>query len=347
MSPTRPPKTPHERPLPTFPQAGRTLRTLGRAALISAALVGVVGSVAPSRVEAAIVERIVAIVGERAILLSDLRLRSRPFLTRAYDQYPEGPQRAAATSQIYKVVLDRMVEEELEDEAARRAGITVTSEEVDQALERVAIQNGLSPAVILAEAQSSGMTTEQYRDELRRQVLQAKIGNVRLQSRVKIGESDLRAAYHALIREERMQLPQRTLRLVLPGGGTPAAEAQAQKRADELAQRALAGEDFRELVRNYGVAPGSGLAEARPPMQEPEEIQRATLALEVGGISRPVRVAGVIMILQVLERAPSSLPPFEEIKEAVHERVYMEKMARVRKHWLDGLRRRTYVEIRM
>ena len=70
---------------------------------------------------AAIVERIVAIVGERAILLSDLRQRSRPFLARAYDQYPEGPQRAAATSQIYKVVLDRMVEEELEDEAAKRA----------------------------------------------------------------------------------------------------------------------------------------------------------------------------------------------------------------------------------
>jgi len=296
---------------------------------------------------AAIVERIVAIVGERAILLSDLRQRSRPFLARAYDQYPEGPQRAAATSQIYKVVLDRMVEEELEDEAAKRAGITVTGEEVDQALERVAMQNGMSPAAIMAEARGSGLTTEMYREELRRQVLQAKIGSIRLQSRVKIAESDLRAAYHALVRDERMQLPQRTLRLALPAGRTPAEEARAQKLADDLVRRAAAGEDFRELVQKYGTAPGTGLAEARPPLQEPEEIRRATLGLEVGGVSRPVRVAGVLMILQVLERAPSSVPPFDEVKDAVHERVYMEKMARVRKHWLDALRRRTYVEIRM
>jgi len=305
-------------------------------------LSGLAGSV-----QAAIVERIVAVVGDRAILLSDLRQRSRPFLARAYDQYPEGPQRAAATSQIYKVVLDRMVEEELEDEAARRAGISVTSEEVDQAIERIAMQNGLSPAAILAEARNSGLTTEQYRDELRRQVLQSKIGAIRLQGRVKIEESDLRAAYHALVREERMQLPQRTLRLVLPGGGTATAEGRAQKQAEALVQRALAGEDFRELVQQYGAKPGSGLAEARPPMQEPEEIQRATLGLEVGGVSRPVRIGGAIVILQVLERAPSTLPPYDEIKDAVHERVYMEKMARVRKHWLDGLRRRTYVEIRM
>ena len=60
-----------------------------------------------------------------------------------------------------------------------------------------------------------------------------------------------------------------------------------------------------------------------------------------------MRIAGVIMILNVLERAPSTLPPYDEVKDAVHERVYMEKMARVRKHWLDALRRRTFVEIRM
>jgi peptidyl-prolyl cis-trans isomerase SurA len=313
-----------------------------RAVLLLLACLATAGSAS-----AAIVERIVAIVGERAILLSDLRQRSRPFLARAYDQYPEGPQRAAATSQIYKVVLDRMVEEELEDEAAKRAGIAVTGEEVDQALERVAMQNGMSPAAIMAEARGSGLSTEQYREELRRQVLQAKIGSIRLQSRVKIEESDLRAAYHALVREERMQLPQRTLRLALPVGTTAAQEARAQKLADDLVRRAAAGEDFRELVQKYGTAPGTGLAEARPPLQEPEEIRRATLGLDVGGVSRPVRVAGVLMILQVLERAPSSVPPFDEVKDAVHERVYMEKMARVRKHWLDSLRRRTYVEIRM
>lgn len=303
-------------------------------------------SVLSSVSSAAIVERIVAVVGERAILLSDLRQRSRPFLVRVHQQYPEGPQRAAATSQVYKVVLGRMVEEELEEEAARRAGVTVTSQDVDDAIERVALQNGLTKAAILSEARQSGLTTEQYRDEIRRQLVQAKVSNLRLQGRVKIGESDLRAAYRALVREERLSLPQRTMRLALDAGDSQESEKQALKLAERLSERAQAGEDFRALVQEYGKV-GSGLAEAKPPFQEPEAIQRATLGLEVGETSKPVRLGQAVVVLQVLERSPSTLPPYAEVHDLMQERVYSEKMAKVRRHWLDGLRRRTHVEIRM
>jgi peptidyl-prolyl cis-trans isomerase SurA len=205
----------------------------------------------------------------------------------------------------------------------------------------------MSPGAILAEAKTSGMTVTQYREELRRQVLQAKLGGLRLQGRIQIDETDLRNAYERLVREERMQLPQRTVRLAIPAGSTPQQEAEAKKLADSLSERARNGEDFQALVQRYGQGPSSGLAAPRPPLQEPPEIQRASLSLKVGETSRPIHLGDELVIVHILERDPSSLPSYEEAMMPLQERVYMEKMTEARRRWLDGLRRRTHVEIRM
>lgn len=296
---------------------------------------------------AAIVERIVAVVGQRAILLTDIQERSLPILLRVYSQVPEGPQRAAASSQVYEAILKKMVDEELEETAASKAGVAVTTTEIDEALARVARQNNLTVNQILSEAKRSGMSVEAYREELRRQLLQAKMGQLRLSGRVQVTESDLRAAYKRLQMQERMQVTQRTLRLRVYGGNNEQEQLAQKKLADSLADRAEAGEDFRELIEKYATRAGSGLAAPAPPLQEPKNIQRATMSLEVGEISRPVKDGGDWVIVQVIERPPSELPPYEEVRQEVQQQVYMEKMTTAREHWLEGLRRRTHVDIRL
>jgi len=324
-----------------------------RSALLLAAAVGLV--VAPlglclapvPHAQANTVERVVAVVGEQAILLSDLRERARPFLIRVYEGVPAGPQQAAALAQVYEVVLGRMVEEELEDVAASKAGIVVTAQEIDEALRRVATQNNLSVQAVLSEAKRSGMAIQQYRDELRRQVLQAKLVNVRLQGRIRVTESDIKAAYRRIELEERMRAPQRTLRLVLPAGRTEAEQQKQQALAERLSDRARAGADLQTLIDEQPPFPGSGLYPERPPVQEPSAVQRASLALSVGEVSRPVRVNDTLVVFQVTERPPTQLPPLEEARDALNQRVYMEKMAKAREQWLAGLKRRTHIEIRM
>jgi peptidyl-prolyl cis-trans isomerase SurA len=322
-----------------------------RAPLIFALALGLSASAATSLVErtaqAAIVERIVAIVGDQAILLSDLRERARPFLLRVYESVPPGPQQAAAITQVYEVVLGRMVEEELEDAAASKAGIVVTSQEIDEALKRVATQNNISVGAVLAEAKRSGMNPQQYRDEMRRQVLQAKLVNVRLQGRIRVTDSDLHAAYKRIETEERLRSPQRTLRLVLPYGRGEAEQKKQLALAESLSSRARASGDLQPIIDEQPPFPGSGAYPEKPPAQEPAPIQRTSLSLDVGEISRPVRVGDTWLIFQVTERPPTQLPPFEEVREPLSQRVYMEKMAKAREHWIAGLKRRTHVEIRM
>ena len=44
-----------------------------------------------------VAERVVAVVGEHAILLSDMHQRARPFLLQIHQKVPPGAQQAAAT----------------------------------------------------------------------------------------------------------------------------------------------------------------------------------------------------------------------------------------------------------
>jgi peptidyl-prolyl cis-trans isomerase SurA len=301
---------------------------------------------------ATVVERIVAIVGEHAILLSDLRERAEPFLGQIHQQVPQGAQRNAAISQLYKGLLQKMVDEEIEQRAAVQAKVTVTPREVDDALARVAAQNGVTVEKLLSEARRSGLDDTAYRDELRRQLLQTKLINVRLQGRIRVTEDDLQKAYRAIELEEREKLAFRAAWIVVGvREGLSPADARARRTlAERIAREAERG-DFAALARTHsddgatqssgGVLPYSRLEET-PPV-----LRRVLASLEVERVAGPVPVPGGYAILKLLEREASTLPDFEEAREELAQRVYLEKMTQARRTWLDSLRRQQHVEVRL
>src|SRR5258708_16652869 len=95
----------------------------------SIALAVPVGVFAPAAY-GTVAERVVAVVGDHAILLSDMRQRARPYLARIQTMYPPGAQQAAAQSQLYKDLLQRMVDERVEQQPAEKAHITVTTDDI-------------------------------------------------------------------------------------------------------------------------------------------------------------------------------------------------------------------------
>jgi peptidyl-prolyl cis-trans isomerase SurA len=316
------------------------------ALLAATALFGSVAVTQPAR--ATVVERVVAVVGERAILLSDLRRRAQPYLLQMQQTVPAGAQRNAAISQLYKALVERMVDEELEQRAAAQAKVVVTEREVEAALGRVAAQNNISVEKLLTEAKRTGMEPGQYRDELRRQLLQAKLINVRLQGRIRVTEDDLKSAYRKLVLEERERLPFRAAWVYLPGSGDP-------KQQRELAERvatAARTTEFSELARRYSEDQATrnqgGVLAATRLEQVPPAMRRALLALDVGESSGVLSLGGGgYAVLKLLSREESQLPDYETARAELGERVYVEKMNQARRTWLDNLRRQHHVEVRL
>ncbi|HEX2673111.1 MAG TPA: peptidylprolyl isomerase, partial [Polyangiaceae bacterium] len=308
----------------------------------SAAVLGVALSALVSHsAQATVVERVVAVIGDRAILLSDLKARAQPFLVQVTQGVQPGAQRSAAISQVYKGVLDKIVDEELEERVAIQAKVTVTSKEIDDAVARVAAQNQIPVSKLLSEAAKTGVTEPQYRDELRRQLLQAKLVNVRLQGRIRVTEEDLKLAYRKIVLEERQKLSEKVAVIRIPANG-----GSARALAERVAEAARS-QDFAQLARQFSQDPSTREAGGQLPEGKPSElppaIGRTSLALEVGESSQVVRAGDEFLIVRVNSRAPSQLPTFDEARRELGDRVYMDKMGQARRTWLDGLRRRNHV----
>jgi peptidyl-prolyl cis-trans isomerase SurA len=299
----------------------------------------------PSKAEATVVERIVAVVGERAILMSDVRSRAVPYMARAKD-LPSEAHRAAAITQLHKTLIQQLVDEELLDRAARKAKIVISEQDITNALERVAKQNKITVERLLEESRNSGMKDGDYRNELRRQLLEARLLSLRVQGRVRVRDEDLRAAYMGIVLDERKKLGLELSWIVLDGKNP-----QSVTEAEALVHRARSGEAFQELARQYSLDASTrnrgGVLGHLAPGKLPPALDRVAQRLEVGEISSPVRVADRFIIVKLTKRDESQLPDFEEARAELTERVYGEKMAKARRRWLDGLRGQSHVEVRL
>lgn len=309
---------------------------------------------------ATVVERVVAVVGEQPILLSDIRSRARPFLLDLQRRGLSSAQQAAAESELYRQLLDRMIDDRLEQQAAEKARIRVTAEEIDAGIRNVAQAQKLTPAELVAEAARQGMTSQEYRDEIRRQILEGKLLQLRVQGRIRITDDDIEAMYTKLVRAERKQLGYEIAWVVLhtPETLSPRELADRQRLAASIAETARAGVDvhgrpidFASLASSFSddstTRDRGGSLGRHEPGDLAQQVEEEIFKLEPGGVSAPFRFKDAIVVLKLLDRDASQVPSLEDVREDVAQRVYGEQMDKARRQWLDELRRGAYVDVRL
>jgi peptidyl-prolyl cis-trans isomerase SurA len=321
---------------------------------VGAALLACVAVARPSG--ASIVERVVAVVGERPILLSELRLRGRPNLLRIAASAPNPTQQAAQEGQMYHELLDRMIDERLEETAADRARISVSPEEIDNGIRQVAAQTKLQPKDVVNEAKRQGLTEQDYRDEIRRQVLEGKLIQLRVRGRVRVAEQDARAAYSRWLKEVVAQNPVdlRIIVLQVPPGN-PQTAAARQVLAEDISARARRGEDFCALVVSYSEDPTTKQtcgSRGPVPMQALfPELQQVAMRLKDGETADPIAFRdptgnSALLVVQLASKQPV-LPAYDKVKDQMMERAFIDATERQRKQWLTELRRGVYIEVRL
>jgi peptidyl-prolyl cis-trans isomerase SurA len=337
----------------------RALRRALPAALLAA---GLACSSRPAH--AVVVERVVAVIGDRPILLTELRARAKPFLIEIAKKMPPGPQQAAAESQIFKELLEKMIDDELEAQAADKAKVTVTPDEVDNALKNIAAMQSDTVPELVRKAQLSGLTEQDYRDELRRQLMEGKMLQLRVKGRVRITEEDVKAIYERTLREERKrrEFHPRWIVLRVPAGSSREALSERQGLAEEIARRVRAGEDFGELARRYSDDSATrqlgGDLDVYAPQGAPQvqngrrkalapELDAAVQTLEPGQITEPIKVADAIAIVQLVERQASHYTTYDAAKQEMLQRLQTEILEKAKRKWLEELKSRTHLDVRL
>ena len=254
---------------------------------------------------------IVVVVNSEPITNSEVRARLTRIEQQLARERTAGPPRA----ELIRQVLERLIIERAQVQAARQAGIKVDEAAIDEAERNVARQNGIDVAEFRRRLAADGISQAVLREDLRNQVLLSRMREREVEGRIRVTETEidqfLREFQSAAAGEAELNLAQ--ILVAIPEAVTaPQLEALMAK-ARRLQAQARAGEDFAALARQgsdaTGLTPGGsgngGAFGLRPVDRYPSLFVEATAALPVGGVSDVVRSGAGFHVLKVLEKRQS------------------------------------------
>lgn len=210
-----------------------------------------------------VVDRVVAVVGDTALLLSDVQTELQQMRASGAG-FPDDP---AEQERLFRQVLEQRVNDLVLLEAARAAGVVVRDEEVNQMVEedvQTVRQRFGSDAAFEAALAEAGLTERSFRqtreESYRNRLVTERFVQSRLSRapRPPVTEEAIRAAFEA----QSAQLGSRPATVsfrqaIVEPQPTDSARKAALAQAEDVLRQLREGGDFAALAKRYSDDPGS------------------------------------------------------------------------------------------
>ena len=137
-----------------------------------------------------IIDSCVAVVNDDVITLSEVNEAGKPMFQRVAEQVPP-EQLADALKQARQTVIEKLIEKRLLVQQAEQMQISVSDEDVERALAQILERNSTTMEQFKSELAKMGMDEQQYRENLRDQLLGSKLINYEVRSKVIVPEETI------------------------------------------------------------------------------------------------------------------------------------------------------------
>ena len=223
--------------------------------------------------------------------------------------------------QMKRMVLDRLIEQELFWQQAQVAGTVASPEEVEQALQSTQGQFK-SREAFERRLGAAGYTPETYRLLVKKQVSATKYANSVGAKEAAVSDQEVQQFYRDNPQKFRrpQQLRAREILVRTAPGASEAERAASRSRAEQLLKQARAGEDFEQLARLHSEAPTKQWGGEMEPFargQLPKPLEDAAFALAAGQVSGIVSTPAGFHILKVEAIAPEVVVKEEQAREQI------------------------------
>jgi peptidyl-prolyl cis-trans isomerase SurA len=254
-----------------------------------------------------LLDRVAATVNDGVVLTSEVDEQMLIVVDRLRSQKLDLPPQNVLRQQI----LDRLVLQELQMQRADRAGIKVSDETLNNALNDVAESNHIKLAELPNALAAQGIDYASYRDNIRKE-LAMQI----LRQRDVIGRINVSPREIDQFLERQKKTPSEGnvynvshILIAVPQAATPEQIEEAQKKADEVYQKATSGEDFGRLAVAYSnsqTALEGGSLGDRKGSELPTFLAEPIATMKAGDITKPIRTPSGFHLIKLNEIKGSS-----------------------------------------
>jgi peptidyl-prolyl cis-trans isomerase SurA len=243
-------------------------------------------------------------------------------------------------------VLERLIEESLIRQRAAEIGLTVSDDEVEAAVQDVLRQNRLTKEQLDAALSQQGISPDDYRQSLRRQILRFKLVGREVQSLIEVSSREIQDYYAANRAAYSDAATIELQHLSFPLAGQ---DKKVQEERGKAALAALrAGKDFASVL---AAAVEDGADGGEMGSLDLEDLTPAFAAavkdLPIGGSSELIASDQALHLLVVTNRTPGKVRPLDEVRDEIRGKLAEQKRSTATKDWLEGLKKKAHIEVRL
>jgi peptidyl-prolyl cis-trans isomerase SurA len=210
--------------------------------------------------------------------------------------------------------METLIDEAAQIGVAKQYGIQISSDELAQAIEKTAQRNQLSIEQLQQRLQEQGLSWEQFRSQLRRQMLLQRVREKEVNARIKIQDFEVEAF---LQERNKAANPNADINIAhilfeLAENASQEEVAKQLAKAEEVKRKLKDGEDFSKMAAQFSRAPdrsNGGVLGLRPPSRYPGLFVDAVKDIAVGQLAGPVRSAAGFHVLKLIDRRNAEALP--------------------------------------
>ncbi len=246
---------------------------------------------------------VIAVVDDDVVLATELVSRLQSVRKQMIAAKVDPPPNDVLFSQL----LERLIMENIQLQMGERAGVRIDDETLTKALEGIAAQNNLSLVDFTQALARDGIEYREFREDVRREMIIARVQRSRVNSRVYISDEEINAFLASPLGRQTLSDEYRVghILLAVADDATAEAVAAAQAKADELYEALKGGADFRALAiansADSRALEGGDLG-WRKAGELPTLFADQVFELDAGETAAPIRSGSGFHIVQLMEK---------------------------------------------
>ena len=299
---------------------------------------------------AEIIDRIVVVVNDDIILLSELDESVKPYVDRIMALGYSFEEERRMLFNVREEILDQLIDQKLTDQQIKQSKITVRDNEIDSAIERLKEANFFTDEDLREMLGVEGLTMEEYRKRIKDQILRAKLVNFEIKSKVVITKEDIGSYYkshsdkYGGIKKYRLS----NIIMKAPSFASEKDRLAVLKKMEMVLTELKAGEPFDTIaniysessyVSNEGALGLFELKELSPRIQEAIKDMKAGEFTPVLDTDQGYQIFYIQEIINVPGKS------LEEASPEIEDILYKDMVDKKFHSWIDELRKMSHIKI--
>ena len=300
---------------------------------------------------AAVVERVIAIVNDEIITLTDLSEYKRKLKTGGLvDDSLINPQKVKLLLKNRKKLVDHLIDEKIMSSEIKRLQLTVTVEKLESEIRNITKREKLSRSQLKASLKQRGILFSDYQDFLKTSLERRSLIEKEITSKIKISDDDISDHYIKQMGANSSQTYEYTLAHILfrptkKNGGWKSALERGQKVLKKLES---SHSNFAKLASQYSEDSDftqGGLLGTFKVGEMVSSIEKTVKKMNPSETSQLVKSPAGFHILKLLKRKLVADPLFEREKGKIRNALFYKEFQKQLRSWLDRKRQDAFIKI--